>query len=288
MPTSLDKPSLNSVEKIPGILPSQNPIFIFAGFFYSFLFFIGLINLTIFLIRKIKGYSISWLSYSKKELPLNQENAAELIFLVSFLMLFTYFLPNLFLSLSNLSPISIILATNLGLQIGTVFIIFSYIKPRFFDLSLRKKELNFVFKVYTAIIPIIAVSIFINLFLLKALGIEPGPSPVMKLAPLINTKTSLFLFISQAIVVAPFAEELIFRGVFYKLIRKKYSFLISACGLSLFFALLHRSPTGVIGLFIISFSLCYIYEKTQKISTAFAFHAFHNTITLLFFLGTKI
>ncbi|MCF7874159.1 MAG: CPBP family intramembrane metalloprotease [Candidatus Omnitrophica bacterium] len=287
-PLSLEKNILSSPDKITTNLPSQNPIFIFITLFYIFLFLSGLINLSIFLSRKIKGQSISQLYSPKKKLPLNQENAAELIFLVSFLMLFTYFLPNIFLSFSRLSPIFIILITNLILQIGTIFIIFSYIKPYFFDLSLKRKEINFVVKIYSAIIPITALAIFINLFLIKALGIEPGTSPVMKLIPLINTKTSLLLFITQAIIIAPLAEELIFRGIFYKLIRKKYSFLIAATGLSLFFALLHRSPAGVFGLFIISFSLCYIYEKTQKISTAFLFHALHNTITLLFFLGTKI
>jgi membrane protease YdiL (CAAX protease family) len=287
-PHSLKKPILSSPDSIPTSLPSQNPIFIFITLFYAFLFLAGLINLGLFLSRKIKGQSIIQLDYPKKKLPLNQENAAKLIFLVSFLMLFTYFLPNIFLSFSRLSPIFIILATNLTLQIGTIFIIFSYIKPHFFDFSLKKKEINFVVKIYSAIIPVTALAIFINLFLIKVLGIELGPSPVMKLIPLINTKVSLLLFITQAIIVAPFAEELIFRGIFYKLLRKKYSFLVAATGISLFFALLHRSPAGVLGLFIISFSLCYVYEKTQKISTAFLFHALHNTITLLFFLGTKI
>ncbi|MCF7887506.1 MAG: CPBP family intramembrane metalloprotease [Candidatus Omnitrophica bacterium] len=286
-PPSLKKPILSSSDKITTNLPSQNPIFIFITLFYAFMFFAGLINLGIFFFRKIKSRSISQLNYPKKKLPLNQENTAELIFLVSFLMLFTYFLPNLFLSFSKLSPLLIILATNLILQIGTIFIIFNYIKPNFFDLSLKKKELNFVIKIYTAIIPLTALAIFINLFLIKALGIEPGSSPVMRLIPLINTKISLFLFITQTIIIAPFAEELIFRGVFYKLLRKKYNFMISAASLSLFFAFLHRSPTGVLGLFIISFSLCYIYEKTQKISAAFLFHALHNTITLLFFLAAK-
>ncbi|MCF7887967.1 MAG: CPBP family intramembrane metalloprotease [Candidatus Omnitrophica bacterium] len=287
-PLSLEKPILSSPDKIPKNLSSQNPIFIFISFFYTFLFFAGLINLGIFFIRKIKGYPIIHLNPPKKKLPLTQENTAGLIFLISFLILFTYFLPNFFLLFNNLELIYIILVTNLILQLSTIFIIFNYIKPNFFGLRLRKKELNFVFKIYTAIIPIIIISVFINLFLLEFFKIKPGPSPVMELIPLIKTKASLFLFICQVIVIGPLAEELIFRGIFYKLLRKKYNFMISATSLSLFFTLLHRSPAGILGLFVISFTLCYIYEKTQKISAAFLFHALHNTITLLFFLGTKI
>ncbi|MFO8052401.1 MAG: hypothetical protein R6U54_00360 [Candidatus Omnitrophota bacterium] len=147
---SLEKPILSSSDKISKNLPSQNPIFIFISFFYTFLFFAGLINLGISFIRKIKGYPISHLNPPKKKLPLTQESTAELIFLISLLILLTFFLPNFFLLFNNLKLIYIILVTNLILQLGTIFIIFSYIKPNFFGLGLRKKELNFVFKIYTA------------------------------------------------------------------------------------------------------------------------------------------
>ncbi|MCF7878808.1 MAG: CPBP family intramembrane metalloprotease [Candidatus Omnitrophica bacterium] len=277
-----------SPEKIPAAFGFKNPILIFASLLYAFIFFAGLINLGLFFIRKIKGYPITTLKYPKKELPLNQDNSAELIFSISFLTLLTYLLPGPLLSFSGLNPIYIILGANYLFQIGTILIIFNYLKPNFFDFRLKKKELGFLLETYTALTPILVASIFINLFLLKSLGIEPPPSPLIKLIPLINTKTALFLFASQVIFIAPFAEELIFRGIFYKLLRKKYSFFISAAVISLFFAFLHRSPSGIIGLFAISFTLCYVYETTQKIGTAFVFHALHNAVTLLFFLGTKL
>lgn len=287
-PPSTAKPDLASPDKISENIVFQNPIFVFITLIYAFIFFAGLINLGIFFIRKLSGKAMTAINYPKKKLPLNQETSAKLIFLISFLLLLTYLLPSFFFYFSNIAPIYIILLSNLLLQIGSVYLVLNYINPKFFGLTFRKKDFNFILKTYTAIIPILAVSIILNLFLLKILGIEPGPSPIIKLVPLLKTKFSLFLFIFQTIIVAPLAEELIFRGVFYELLRKKYSFLAAATGLSVFFALLHRSPAGTLGLFIISFSLCYVYEKTQKISTAFAFHALHNTITLLFFLGTKI
>lgn len=285
---SPEKPGLASTNKITNDMVLENPIFLFITFLYALMFLIGLINLGIFFTRKISSKAMVALNYPKKKFPLNQENSAKLIFLISFLILLTYLLPSFFFYFSNIPHIHVILISNLLLQIGSVYIVLNYINPKFFGLTLRKNDINFTLKTYTALIPVLAASMIINLFLLKIFGVEPSPSPVIKLVPLINTKFSLALFIFQTIIVAPFAEELIFRGVFYKLLRKKYSFLIAATGLSLFFALLHRSPAGVIGLFVISFFLCYVYEKTQKISVAFLFHALHNAITLFFFLGTKI
>jgi hypothetical protein len=285
---SFKKISSISAQKIPAAFSFTNPILIFASLLYAFIFFAGLINLGLFLIRKINGYPITTLNYPKKKLPLSQDKIAQLIFSISLLTLLTHILPNLFLLLSGLNPIYIILGANYLFQIGTVFIIFNYIKPGFFDFRLAKKELGFLLETYTALTPVLVASIFLNLFLLKSLGVEPPPSPLIKLMPLINTKTALFLFTFQVILIAPFAEELIFRGIFYKLLRKKYSFFISAAAVSLFFSFLHRSPSGTIGLFAISFILCYVYETTQKIGTAFVFHALHNAVTLLFFLGTKI
>ncbi len=272
----------------PVKMPLESPLFIFTTLIYTLIFFSGLVNLGIFFVRKITGRPAVSLNYPKKKFPLGQENTAKLIFLITFLLLLTYFLPNLFLYFSDIAPIYIILGTNLLLQLGAIFITFKQIRPSYFGLSIRKKDLKLIFQTYTAVIPIVVIAILINLFLLKIFAIKTGPSPIIKLVPLIQTKTSFFLFISQTVIFAPLAEEIVFRGIFYKLLREKYSFIISTIGLSLFFALLHRSPAGIIGLFVISFALCYVYEKTQKISAVFIFHMFHNLITLLFFLGTQI
>jgi membrane protease YdiL (CAAX protease family) len=287
-PAASENLNLTASTKIPDNLFLENPILVFTILLYTFMFFAGLVNLGIFCIRKINRKPIVSFHYPKKKFPLNQENSAKLLFLISFLILAAYLIPSLFLFFKKINPVYIVLGSNLLLQLGAVFIVLKHINHSFFGFKLEKNELNFVFTTYMAIIPIIIASVFINLFLLEFFGLRPGPSPIIRLIPLIKTKLSLFLFVLQTVLIAPFVEELIFRGVFYKLLRKKYPFLISAAGLSLFFALLHRSLAGMLGLFIISFSLCYIYEKTQKISTAFIFHALHNTITLLFFLGTKV
>ncbi len=262
-----------------------NPLFIFTISIYTFIFFTGLVNLVIFLIRKIQGKSILTIQRPIQKIPLDKEKSVKLICWLFSLLFLTYLLPGLFLAISQIKPIYLILGANLLLQIGSIFVVLKYVNFSFFNLSATKNEFNSVLTIYTAIVPIIIISLLINLFLLEFFGIKPTPSPIEEIASLIDTRFALFLFSFQAVLVAPLAEEFIFRGVFYKLLRKRYSFFLAALALSLFFALLHRSPAGTLSLFVISFAICYVYEKTQKLSAAFILHALHNLITLLFFLS---
>lgn len=264
-----------------------NPIFIFIAFVYTSIFLAGLVNLGLFSIRKLRGLPLFSPARPEKKFPLDKENSLKLILLIILLALLTYILPVLFSAFDSIKPIYLILGSNLLLQLGSIFLILKYIDISFFDLSTSKKELDFVLRVYSAAVPVIIALLLTTLFFIEVLGIELKTSPLEQIIPLIDTKTVLFVFIFQAVLIVPLAEEFVFRGLFYKLLRKKYSFLLSAVSLSLFFSLLHRTPAGFLSLFGLSFVICYVYEKTQKLSAAFILHALHNLITLLFFLGTR-
>lgn len=264
-----------------------NPLHIFIAFIYTFLFFLGLINLAIFSLRKLQNKPLTDLNYPKKELPLNPEESTKLIFLLILLVLLTYIMPSLLWLAAGIKALYAVLTANLFLQITSILVLLFSLKISFFGFSIKKKEVNFVFQAYAALLPLVFAGLALNLFFLERLGIKPSPSPVEIIAPLIETRFAFFLFAFQTILVGPLAEEFVFRGLFYKLLRKKYSFLFSTTILSLFFSLLHRSPAGFISLFVLSAGMCYVYEKTQKISTPFLLHSLHNLIIFLFFAATK-
>ncbi len=281
------KDSINLSGKEVIATPALGPLLIFITIIYIAMFIAGMINLSIFLVRKIKNKPVFTFNRPVKEIPLERKGSLQLIFSLIFLLFLTTTFPALFPEKPQLEPIYLILGLNLFLQAGSIFIVLRYINFSFFDLTIRKKELNFVFSVYTALIPLILFALIANVFLLEFFGIEIAKSPIEKITPLIDTNFSLFIFTLQATLIAPLAEEFVFRGVFYKLMRKKYSFLVSAIAISLFFTLLHRSPAGTMSLLILSLGTCYVYEKTQKLSSAFILHSLHNIITILFFFGTR-
>jgi len=265
-----------------------NPILILAGLLYAFLFLAGLFNLGIIIFRKLKGKSASLLSQQPlKKFPLEKKDSAVLISLIFLWFLFVSAFPEIVSPFIKMRPAHLILGATLLLQAGSMFIIFKYINFSFFDFSIKKKEFNLVLFIYTAAMPIVFISLVLSIFFFEFLGVEHISSPIEKITSLIDTRFALFLFGAQAVLLAPLAEELFFRGILYNLLRKKYSFFFSAISISIFFSLIHRTPLGILALFVISFAICYVYEKTQKISAAFLLHLIHNLITFLFFLGSR-
>lgn len=97
---------------------------------------------------------------------------------------------------------------------------------------------------------------------------------------------SPFLIILLAVIIAPFIEELMFRGIFRKLINNKYAYIISS---GLIFGLMHviddfKSPQellfilvyGTLGIFLSS-----LYHKTNNIFTNMMFHFMQNSLAVL-------
>lgn len=92
----------------------------------------------------------------------------------------------------------------------------------------------------------------------------------------------------QAIMLAPFIEECMFRGLIKKIIKNKYIFLIIS---SVFFGAMHvilvSTPTEPLQyLYIISYSisgfaLAYNYEKTGNLISSIVIHMISNSIAIL-------
>lgn len=261
-----------------------------SSLIYLFLFTIGIVNLIIFLIKKIEKQPISDITEERKIFPLSAESSSKLFFLISLFILLTSIAEIIILHYikgAAADMISFFLTLNLILEISVAVIIITFLKINFLNFTIKKKHLFFIPKIYTAMLPIILISLFINLFITETIGIKPSINPVIKLILVLKSKPILFILVTQIILLGPLAEELFFRGFIYSLLRKRYSFILSCLPLSLGFSLLHRSPQNILPLFIISVTLCYLYEKTQNITAPVIFHSLFNSLNLILILITK-
>jgi len=88
------------------------------------------------------------------------------------------------------------------------------------------------------------------------------------------------------VVVAPFFEELLFRGYLFGAIRKRSGFVVSTLLTSLTFALMHGQLNVGIDVFVLSLFLCYLRERFDSIWPGILVHAFKNGLAyaLLFIL----
>jgi uncharacterized protein len=88
----------------------------------------------------------------------------------------------------------------------------------------------------------------------------------------------------MVIVVAPFVEEVFFRGFFYRALRTRYSIALAAVVNGLVFGVIHFGFDGAEGLLILpplallGVIFCLVYERTGSLWSVVGMHAFNNTI----------
>lgn len=84
------------------------------------------------------------------------------------------------------------------------------------------------------------------------------------------------------VILAPFAEEVCFRGFLFGGFRSRYNLPVAAIGAGLVFGLLHYSTgiTAVPQLIVLGAIFALVYEKTRSIWPAIIFHMFNNAYVL--------
>ncbi|MCQ9205288.1 MAG: CPBP family intramembrane metalloprotease [Omnitrophica bacterium] len=253
---------------------------------YLSLILIGLANLVIFGIRKFKNKPIVDIVSERKKFSLSEKGSSKLLFLIS-LMIFGMYVILIALGNFKLPIPQLPLIFNLAFQVGVILIVLRYISLKSLGFSLSKKHLIISLRIYSAILPVTLISLLINAFIAKKMGIGYSPNPAIEIFFLLKNKILLSTLIIQVVLLGPIAEELFFRGFIYKLTKNKYSFLVSAGLTSIFFSLIHRVPYNILPLFVLSLALCYVYEKTQNILAPFILHFVHNFVSVCFFLAIK-
>lgn len=93
--------------------------------------------------------------------------------------------------------------------------------------------------------------------------------------------------IAMATLVAPIAEEFIFRGYLYGVLRRFFGRLPGIVLSSLLFAAMHLHLPSMPGLTILAVTLCLLYERTGSLWSNILVHATFNTISIVMLLIFK-
>jgi membrane protease YdiL (CAAX protease family) len=83
------------------------------------------------------------------------------------------------------------------------------------------------------------------------------------------------------VVIAPVAEEFIFRGMLYPFIKQLGRPRLAWLGVSFLFALIHWDAAAFVPLFLLALVLTWLYEKTDNLLVPIGAHAFFNAVNLL-------
>lgn len=170
------------------------------------------------------------------------------------------------------------------------------IGPAFLPLQLGHHPLNFMadrriwisgLVTFLIALPIVTVVNVAWLGFLKLAGLPAEQQDLLRLFSQADTAGMLVLMVGLATVVAPIAEELLFRATVFRYVRTRLPRWIALLGPGLVFAALHVQWPTLDGLasfaplvtLAIVFSLAY--ERTGRIGTAIVAHALFNLHTLL-------
>jgi membrane protease YdiL (CAAX protease family) len=116
---------------------------------------------------------------------------------------------------------------------------------------------------------------------LQKIGWEPQAQTAVELlrnAPLWPTGVYLGFF---AVVLAPIAEEFLFRGVLFPFVRQLGFPRLAWFGVSGLFALIHGDVAIFVPLFVLALALTWLYERTGSLLAPIAVHSLFNTANLV-------
>lgn len=111
------------------------------------------------------------------------------------------------------------------------------------------------------------------------LGFTPPDVDVTRLFP--DTLSGGAAVVVLAVIVAPFAEEIMFRGVLYPGLRDRFNPYAAAIVSSLVFALFHGEPFVFVPIFLLGLMLAWLTDMTRSIWPAIIAHAAFNASALV-------
>ena len=142
--------------------------------------------------------------------------------------------------------------------------------------------------VFFALLPGIVILTVVWQMVLELLPGEFATSQEVVIYLLRTQSTSVVVQISiAAVLVAPIAEELFFRGFLYGLVRRYLPPVAAIPIVGILFGMLHPPVAAMLPMCVLGALLCYIYEKTARLTVAIAIHVLFNLFQVALMLAAK-
>jgi len=175
---------------------------------------------------------------------------------------------------------------DLGLDVGLVITLLEalLLLPAWW-LTVRKYKVglgSLGFRRFRAIMLLLAVGLLLVAYtfnlvyalIMALLGVGPN----LDLVNLVSELEHPWLLALGAIVIAPLAEEIFFRGFVFAGLRERLGWVKAGLISAALFSLLHLQPVQIVPIFVLGFLFALIYEKSRSLWPAIAMHAAINTI----------
>lgn len=119
--------------------------------------------------------------------------------------------------------------------------------------------------------------------LMSHLNVEPNQQEAVRALEHVEGWADRLAIAGVAVVLAPIAEEILFRGILYSFVRRLGYPGLALWSTSLLFALIHWNVMTFVPLFVLAVVLVLLYEKTNNLLAPIAMHSFFNALNFLWF-----
>lgn len=167
-----------------------------------------------------------------------------------------------------------------------------YLMARRWDFSLRRDfSLTNPHPIVLAAAALLAICSLVPTSLLAELSLRLHPADPQWESlfrdHLPTTSLGIVLAVVSVVIVAPLAEEIIFRGLLHRLASSMWGAFPAALISALVFGIVHGEPWFLFGLVGVGLMLAFIYEVTRSVTACWVAHAVHNSISLWAMLNTE-
>jgi membrane protease YdiL (CAAX protease family) len=121
----------------------------------------------------------------------------------------------------------------------------------------------------------------VSITLMEKIGWVPKDEEAVSLVTNATSRASATYLGFFAVVLAPVAEEFIFRGMLFPFIKQRGYPKTAWAAASLLFALAHVSAPYFVSLFVLALALTWLYEKTDTLLAPIFAHALFNAAGLI-------
>jgi len=133
------------------------------------------------------------------------------------------------------------------------------------------------------LLAVVASTLIVSL-LVALSGSEATPEQVLT-GGLLDTPLQVMLAVIAGVVLAPVAEELIFRALLHRGLRQRLRIVPATVLSSVLFAVVHfdvafSQPLALVGLTLVGVILAVAYERTGSLIVPVVIHAVHNAVTI--------
>ena len=138
------------------------------------------------------------------------------------------------------------------------------------------KALGFI----VVVLPVVLLLQFVSIHALEKLGFPPDDQVAVKLLTDAKSVWTIAYLGVFAVVLAPVAEEFIFRGMLFPFVKQLGFPKLAWFGVSVLFALIHLNAPTFVPLFVFALALTWLYDRTDNLLAPITAHALFNAANL--------